>query len=186
MLDREVHIVLRPGVNASRPMLVPADLAAFVLFFQPAHQRFEVFHHRASGDVFAGSFSSGVMFPRHIGNREPLRLAVYAKERLIPRVGENKKTIYAFLNRRLCRSEGDETKNEREQEQEKEARNSWTMQRRLPEATKIVKRGFLLEDGPLDVQNRISSAARLTRGQGNLGSEPSIDTPNLAAVVKPI
>ena len=36
--------------------LLPADLAAFVLFFEPAHQRFEVFHHRASGDVFAGSF----------------------------------------------------------------------------------------------------------------------------------
>ena len=35
-------------------MLVPADLAVFVLFFQPAHQRFEVFHHRASGNVFAG------------------------------------------------------------------------------------------------------------------------------------
>ena len=53
MLDREVHIV---AVCASRPMLVPADLAVFVLFFQPAHQRFEVFHHRASGDVFAGGF----------------------------------------------------------------------------------------------------------------------------------
>ena len=36
-------------------MLVPADLAVFVLFFQPAHQRFEVFHHRAGGDIFAGS-----------------------------------------------------------------------------------------------------------------------------------
>jgi hypothetical protein len=33
--------------------LLPADLAAFVLFLEPAHQRLEVFHHRASGDVFA-------------------------------------------------------------------------------------------------------------------------------------
>ena len=31
--------------------LFPADLASFVLFLQPAHQWFEVFHHRASGDV---------------------------------------------------------------------------------------------------------------------------------------
>jgi hypothetical protein len=36
--------------------LLPADLAAFVLFFEPAHQRLEVFHHRARGDVFAGGF----------------------------------------------------------------------------------------------------------------------------------
>ena len=42
-------------------MLVPADLAAFVLFFEPAHQRFEVFRHRASGDVFAGRF----LYKRH-------------------------------------------------------------------------------------------------------------------------
>ena len=42
-------------INSQRH-LFPADLAAFVLFFQPAHQRFEVFHHRASGDVFAGRF----------------------------------------------------------------------------------------------------------------------------------
>jgi len=33
---------------------LPADLAAFVLFFQPTHEGFEVFHHRARGDVFAG------------------------------------------------------------------------------------------------------------------------------------
>ncbi len=37
-------------------VLLPPDLAAFVLFFEPAHQRFEVFHHRASKDVFADSF----------------------------------------------------------------------------------------------------------------------------------
>ena len=40
----------------SQPHLVPADLPALVLFFQPAHQWLEVIHHRASGDVFAGSF----------------------------------------------------------------------------------------------------------------------------------
>src|SRR5438552_9191888 len=32
---------------------LPPDLPAFVLFCQPAHQRFEVIHHRAGGDVFA-------------------------------------------------------------------------------------------------------------------------------------
>jgi hypothetical protein len=37
-------------------MLVPTDLASFVLFFQPAHQRLEVFHHRTRGDVFAFRF----------------------------------------------------------------------------------------------------------------------------------
>jgi hypothetical protein len=36
--------------------LIPADLASFVLFFEPAHQRLEIFHHRASGDIFAGRF----------------------------------------------------------------------------------------------------------------------------------
>src|SRR6266576_1452130 len=36
--------------------LFPADGAAFVLFFKPSHQRFEVIHHRAGGDVFAGRF----------------------------------------------------------------------------------------------------------------------------------
>ena len=35
---------------------VPADLASFVLFFQPAHQRLEVIHHCAGGDIFAGGF----------------------------------------------------------------------------------------------------------------------------------
>ena len=35
---------------------LPADLAAFVLFLKPTHQRFEVLHHRASGNVFAGRF----------------------------------------------------------------------------------------------------------------------------------
>jgi hypothetical protein len=37
-------------------LLLPSDLAPFVLFFQPSHQWFEVFHHRASGDVLAGGF----------------------------------------------------------------------------------------------------------------------------------
>ena len=36
--------------------LIPADLAAFVLFLQPAHERLEIIHHRARGDVFAGRF----------------------------------------------------------------------------------------------------------------------------------
>jgi len=47
---------------------------------------------------FGSSFSSGVMFRRHVGNREPLRLAVYAKERLVSGVGEREKTIRPFLN----------------------------------------------------------------------------------------
>ena len=42
--------------DSGRYNSVPADLAAFVLFFQPAHQWFEVVHHRARGDVFAGRF----------------------------------------------------------------------------------------------------------------------------------
>jgi len=36
--------------------LLPADLLACVLFLKPSHQWFEVFHHRASGNVFAGRF----------------------------------------------------------------------------------------------------------------------------------
>src|SRR5206468_11942843 len=80
------------------------------------------------------------------------------KERLIPRVSEREKTIRPFLNRRLCRSEGDERKNEREQEQEKEARNSWAMhKRRLPEANQDCEARFSARDRPLGV-NRISSA----------------------------
>ena len=62
-------------------MLVPADLAVFVLFFQPAHQRFEVFHHRASGNVFAGRFLldfapnfGGAFFQDVIKNRRCRRL----------------------------------------------------------------------------------------------------------------
>ena len=43
----------REGTRAGGRASLPADMAAFVLFFEPAHQRFEVFHHRASGDVFA-------------------------------------------------------------------------------------------------------------------------------------
>src|SRR6266487_4644169 len=34
--------------------LFPADLAAFVLFFEPSYERFEVFHHCTRGNVFAG------------------------------------------------------------------------------------------------------------------------------------
>src|SRR6516225_4915317 len=44
------EVVLSAGEDDS----FPADLAAFVLFFQPTHEGFEVFHHRARGDVFAG------------------------------------------------------------------------------------------------------------------------------------
>src|SRR4029077_2622063 len=51
---------LQVAASAGKPplleTLVPTDLAAFVLFLQPAHQRFEIFHHRASGYVFAGGF----------------------------------------------------------------------------------------------------------------------------------
>jgi hypothetical protein len=36
--------------------LFPPDLAAFVLFFQPALQWLEVFRHRAGGDIFASRF----------------------------------------------------------------------------------------------------------------------------------
>ena len=36
--------------------LLPANLPAFVLFFEPGHQRLEIFHHRASGDVFSRRF----------------------------------------------------------------------------------------------------------------------------------
>jgi hypothetical protein len=36
--------------------LLPPDLPSFVLFFEPAHKRFEVFHHRA-GDFFPDDFS---------------------------------------------------------------------------------------------------------------------------------
>src|SRR5437773_4882681 len=107
------------------------------------------------GVCFGRSFSSGVVLRRYIGNRKPLRLAVYAKQRLIAGVGKREKTICALLNRRLCRSEGDERKNEREQEhqpsqsyglaREKEARNSWTMhKRRLPEANQDCEARFFL------------------------------------------
>ena len=37
------------GTSASTTESIPADLAAFVLFFEPADQRLEVFHHGASG-----------------------------------------------------------------------------------------------------------------------------------------
>jgi len=36
--------------------LLPADLAAFVLFFEPAHEGLEVFHHSTCRNVFAGRF----------------------------------------------------------------------------------------------------------------------------------
>src|SRR5215813_2585756 len=46
----------KEGTRAGTRASLPADLAALVLFLQPAHQRLEVVHHRASGDVFAGRF----------------------------------------------------------------------------------------------------------------------------------
>src|SRR5438094_3921718 len=110
------------------------------------------------GVCFGRSFSSGVVLRRYIGNRKPLRLAVYAKQRLIAGVGKREKTIRPFLNRRLCRSEGDERKNERQQEHqpsqsygsasEKEARNSWAMhKRRLAEANRDCEARFSATDG---------------------------------------
>jgi hypothetical protein len=38
--------------------LFPSDLAAFVLFFQPAHQRLEVISHGAGGVICMGKFSA--------------------------------------------------------------------------------------------------------------------------------
>ena len=65
--------------------LFPADLAAFVLFFKPAHQRLEVFHHRAGGDVFAGRFFQnfapifgGAFFQDVIKHRRCRRLKTFA------------------------------------------------------------------------------------------------------------
>jgi hypothetical protein len=45
-----------PLRTADTTALLPADLAAFVLFLELGHQRFEVFDHGAGGDVFAGGF----------------------------------------------------------------------------------------------------------------------------------
>ena len=50
----------REGTRAGSRASLPADLAAFVLFFEPAHKRFEVFHHRARGNVFADRFSQNL------------------------------------------------------------------------------------------------------------------------------
>ena len=67
---------------------LPADLAAFVLFLKPTHQRFEVFHHRASRDVFAGSFFQhfppilgGAFFQDVIKHRRCRRLKTFAISR---------------------------------------------------------------------------------------------------------
>jgi len=46
--------------DSGRYNSLPADLAAFVLFFQPAHQWFEVFHHRARGDCLRLSLLSAL------------------------------------------------------------------------------------------------------------------------------
>ena len=77
------------GPTGKMPVLLfPADLAAFVLFFQPAHQRLEVFHHRPSGDVFPGSFLQdfapifgGAFFQDVIKHRCCRRLKTFAISR---------------------------------------------------------------------------------------------------------
>ena len=43
----------RDGLQRIRNRSLPANLAAFVLFFQPAHQRLEIIHHCAGRDVLA-------------------------------------------------------------------------------------------------------------------------------------
>jgi len=50
----------------------------------------------------AGRFRRSIVFRRHIRDGDPLRLAVYAVERLITRVRKCQKTICALLNWRLC------------------------------------------------------------------------------------
>jgi hypothetical protein len=46
---------LSPITNHSFRLL-PPDLTAFILFFQPALYRLEVLRHGAAGDIFAGRF----------------------------------------------------------------------------------------------------------------------------------
>ena len=71
--------------------LLPADLLACVLFLKPSHQWFEVFHHRASGNVFAGRFLQdfapifeGAFFQDVIKHRRcrRLKLCDFAKKSL--------------------------------------------------------------------------------------------------------
>src|SRR2546428_10384586 len=64
---------------------------------------------------FAGGFSRSVMLWRNIGDRSPLRFAVYAIKRLIPCVRQFEKTICAFLDGGFCFSES--WRNQRNQQQ---------------------------------------------------------------------
>ena len=50
------------------------------------------------GVCLARCLGCGIVLGCHVGNREPLRLAVYAKERLVSGICEREKTIRPFLN----------------------------------------------------------------------------------------
>jgi hypothetical protein len=50
---RQLSLPLAP---ASVYKLIPADLPPFILFFEPALQRLEVFGHGPRGNIFAGCF----------------------------------------------------------------------------------------------------------------------------------
>jgi hypothetical protein len=54
--DKNTADLQFPLRTADTTALIPTDLASFVLFLKPAHQRLEIFHHRAIGDVFVGRF----------------------------------------------------------------------------------------------------------------------------------
>ena len=85
------------------------------------------------------------MLRRYVGYGRPLRFTVHSEDGLVPGIRQREKTIRALLDGRFCLSEGDERKNEREQEQEKEARNSWTMhKRRLAKANQHCEARFFL------------------------------------------
>jgi hypothetical protein len=56
---------------------------------------------------FASRFHSGVVLRRHVGDSNPLRLAVHPVERLIAGIGKRKETISPFLDRRFRRGEGE-------------------------------------------------------------------------------
>src|SRR6266702_7771368 len=53
---RIVAALVSSSFGAPSGRALPADLAAFVLFFQPTHERLEVIGHGAGGDVFTGRF----------------------------------------------------------------------------------------------------------------------------------
>ena len=68
----------------------------------------------------AGRFRRSIVFRRHIRDGDPLRLAVYAVERLITRIRQCQKTIRALLDGRFRCRKGD--RGEREQEGEEEGK----------------------------------------------------------------